>query len=450
MPSVRGRERILIAALLIGSAVASGALAGTTLAVVLAAPFAVATSLVGRPSPIGPAVGLVTIGLVLDLVAFRFGRLRPLTHGGQVPREWSDLLDARVVAVLYGARLGVGPLTILSTWGWWSAAVASALLGVGTAALVGATFGLVRQLVTVGVSLAAERHDHAGWFGRLRAWQRPSRGALTGIGMVGVAAIALVGCGSPSARPRLEPTPATATPLDATPAIATGPSSGEIDDAISDGNRSGTGTNDTTLSTSPAQLEDFVRPSPTGPTRTTAPPTTATVEPAVLAAALPGEIAGFEPIDEPMADRYLDIGAAAAIQPDPTEEIALLETRGYRGGWLRAFRNSDNDVAITSVYEFESAEEAEFYLEDGLILIGGYGGRFFDMEGLPGVRGFSQQVDGEEELVTLGAAFQAGPRWFLVYLLGSPDSVTPDQLVPVITAQRETELTLVGHPKGAS
>ena len=41
-----------------------------------------------------------------------------------------------------------------------------------------------------------------------------------------------------------------------------------------------------------------------------------------------------------------DLRAAADIQPDPTEEIALLETRGYRGGWIRAFRNDGNDVAV--------------------------------------------------------------------------------------------------------
>jgi hypothetical protein len=74
-------------------------------------------------------------------------------------------------------------------------------------------------------------------------------------------------------------------------------------------------------------------------------------------------------------------------------------------------------------------------------MIGGYGGRFFDIEGLPGVRGFSQRVDdGGEDLVALGAAFASGRRWFLLYLLGSPETVTPEALVPAVAAQWRAEL----------
>jgi hypothetical protein len=201
----------------------------------------------------------------------------------------------------------------------------------------------------------------------------------------------------------------------------------------------------------PAELEDVVRtniPEPTAGAAAETPgidpgePTggITVTGPAPLDEELLAAITGFEPIDEPDADRALDLVDAAGIQPDPTEEVALLETRGFRGGWLRAFRNDHNDVAVASVYEFRDEAEAEFYLEDGLITIGGYGGTFFDIPDLPGVRGFAQDIassDGEatESLVSLGASFHRGDRWYLLYFLGSPDRVTPEVLVPAIAAQ---------------
>ncbi len=103
---------------------------------------------------------------------------------------------------------------------------------------------------------------------------------------------------------------------------------------------------------------------------------------------------------------------------------------------------------MASVYQFADAAEAEFYLEDGLITIGGYGGKFFDVEGQPGVRGFVQYFSepdaaggpdevAAEELVSLGASFQTGPRWHLVYFVGSTETVTPDLLIPAVAAQRQ-------------
>lgn len=167
--------------------------------------------------------------------------------------------------------------------------------------------------------------------------------------------------------------------------------------------------------------------------------------PDALAAALPISLAGFTPIAEPEADRFLDLATASAIQPDPTEEVALLETRGFAGGWTRAFRSETNDVAVASVYHFKDEVEAEFYLEDGLITIGGYGGKFFDIPAMPGVRGFVQYFDGPidddgttEELVSLGAAFNVGPRWYLLYLVGSVDTATPERLIPAIAALSDT------------
>ena len=378
---------------------------------------------------------LVAVGVGLDLLALATGRLAPPSIGRQVPREWIEYFSPTTVAVLFGTRLGIGPSTILSTWTWWSVTVAAGLLGLGTATATGAVFGLVRGVTTMGGSLVIERKGGGSVMPRLRARRRPSWAALDLAALLAVALLVSVGCSDRTA-------PIGAPPSD----------TGEVGEPSSP---------DTPPVTNPAQLEDIVRP----PSNvTTIPPRSATGEPGLsahdpatvnqrdgsLAAAgspqqtvaadpvplsddLPAEIAGFAVLPGPETERFLDLGDAAALQPDPTEETALLETRGFRGGWTRAFRNATNDVAVASVYEFADPAQAEFYLEDGLITIGGYGGSFFDIEGLPGVRGFAQSFDDDgEELLSLGAAFQAGSRWYLLYIVGSPDTVTPDVLVAAI------------------
>lgn len=400
----------------------------------------------------GTVAVLIGTGATLDAIRLVVGRPGPPTLGRQVPAEWARIFPAPVTAALYGARLGVGPLTILSTWTWWSFTLAAALLGPGSAALTGATFGLVKLGLVAATSRAAdEAGDHHTVFGNLRAGQRPSWAAITMLSLA--LAVAASGCGSSgdAAEDANRPGPSDEPAIDAR-ASTVQP------------------TTDTTALISPAELEDVVRTDtatePTGDDQVTdeAGPTdiaTGSDAGTAIAGAFAGDdrdgetgarpsladdlvatIADYRAIDGPEADRFLDLRAAADIQPDPTEEVALLETRGFRGGWTRAFRNDHNDVAVASVYEFRDAVEAEFYLEDGLITIGGYGGTFFDIPGLPGVRGFAQDIsrsDGEatEDLVSLGASFNQGDRWYLLYFLGSPERVTPEVLVPAIAAQLE-------------
>lgn len=407
----------------------AGSLSGAVAAVAVAPLRAIAVA--QWPAPVATnrltLVGVaIALGLVLDGVTLATGRLKPITGGRQVPREWTRLFDAKIVSLLFGARLGIGPLTILSTWGWWVATITSALLGVVPAVTVGATFGFVRLVVTVAVSLVVHDRDHASWFGKLRARRRRGWAALNLAGLACLVSIAAVGCSGDE--PRTAPA-TTGPPRASVSAIESAASERPL--AAPEVIR-------------PTNLEEIVRVQTTlGPVA----PETIEVEPEIaepvsLEEVLTDEIDGFLPIDEPGADRQLDIRAAADIQPDPTEEIALLETRGFEGGWTRAFRNDTNDVAVTSVYQFEDVGEAEFYLEDGLITIGGYGGSFFEFEHLPGVRGFAQRFnDGDEELVSIGAAFQSGPRWFLTYIVGSPETVTPDLLAPIVAKQKELDTT---------
>ncbi len=114
-------------------------------------------------------LGVVAGAIVLDLAATRTRWLRPPAVGRQVPIEWGRMFPAPTVALLYGSRLGIGPMTILSTWLWWAATVGAALVGVGTSVAVGLTFGVVRLGSTAIASWLGDRRGHAAWFGRLRS-----------------------------------------------------------------------------------------------------------------------------------------------------------------------------------------------------------------------------------------------------------------------------------------
>ena len=409
--------------------------------------------------------------------------------GRQVPREWGRILPVPVAAGLYGARLGIGPLTILSTWTWWAVTLAAAVAGPAEAVLVGACFGLIRMVVSVAVSYSAMQPGDAVRYHRLNRIERPSWATINGLAALAVTAFVVSACSvshksveHADAQPvlRSEAAPTGWTP-DQSPRHAALPRLELVEpeqqsepEGTAEPGVSGVPNRTTSIGssqastasaaaptvTTPARLEDVVRSAQDHAAAATAAATTgaATMAPVptasavsdhpdALAAALVDTVDGFAPITEAEADRYLDLTAAAALQPDPTEEVALLETRGYRGGWTRAFRSEGNDVLVTSVYQFADGAEAEFYLEDGLIMIGGYGGRFFDLAGLPGVRGFAQELPGgddEGDLLALGATFNVGPRWHLVYLLGSSDTVNAETLVNAVQHQRNAALGAVG------
>lgn len=106
-------------------------------AAVLAAPVA--------PAPAWVGAALVGGAALADLIGWP-----PVASvRRQVPQAWSRLFAPVTVAGLYGARLGVGPLTVLNTWLWWAALAAGALAGLGAAVAAGAAFGLVRAATTV-------------------------------------------------------------------------------------------------------------------------------------------------------------------------------------------------------------------------------------------------------------------------------------------------------------
>lgn len=162
---------------------ASGGLAGFAAGV--------AWAVTGLPA-VGPAGALVivTAAVAADLVATRAPAVRALSVRRQVPTAWSSLFAPETVGLLYGARLGVGPLTILPTWLWWAAMVLGASAGPWAGAVTGAVFAAARATTTL---LAAEvtAGDAARRMGRLIAVGRPSAPviALAAL-LVGAAAFA--------------------------------------------------------------------------------------------------------------------------------------------------------------------------------------------------------------------------------------------------------------------
>lgn len=188
-PPVRGYRKLQVAVVLAAAAITSGALVGFALGVALAplgaliaaaAPPWLALSPGAGPSQAPPwlvAAVVTALAVALDVLAVRRGGPRPWSVRRQVPREWSRLFGPVTVAALYGARLGVGPLTILNTWLWWGAALLGGLGGPWTGAATGAAFATARIATLLAVSEWA-RHDMAVRMARVRRLdlQRAGRG----------------------------------------------------------------------------------------------------------------------------------------------------------------------------------------------------------------------------------------------------------------------------------
>lgn len=156
-PPVRGYRKLKVVVALAAAAIASGALAGFALGLVLAPVGAVLA--VAAPAWLAAAV-VTALALGLDALAAVRGRPRPWSVRRQVPQEWSRVFGPVTVAGLYGARLGVGPFTILNTWLWWASALLGGLGGPWAGAAAGAAFGAARIATMLAVSEWA-RHDMA-------------------------------------------------------------------------------------------------------------------------------------------------------------------------------------------------------------------------------------------------------------------------------------------------
>lgn len=137
------------------------------------------------PGPHAAAL-VVLAAVVLDLVAMRPRGPMPPSVRKQVPVEWSRLFEPPVVALLYGARLGAGPLTILPTWLWWGAFLLGAWMGPFQGVAVGLAFAAARALSTLGLGMWVRRRA-AERMGALRALERRTAYGLLLIAAAGAA-----------------------------------------------------------------------------------------------------------------------------------------------------------------------------------------------------------------------------------------------------------------------
>jgi hypothetical protein len=310
---------------------------------------------------------LALVGALLDVL-----RVRPPSVRAQVPAYWGRIFDARTVALLYGARLGIGPLTILPTWLWWAALLLGASEGPWPSALVGATFAVTRTLTSWAAGEVTTRTGPQ----RVHALDGRVRFAAALL----VAAVALASCsdGDGDEPARSEP----AADADETPTIELEP------------------TTTTTTTPETEALDDLLL--------------TSTIE-------------GFERD----GGGPLDLDAAAATEVDPEAERALLETRGFVAGVERRFRDDERVVYLAS-YEFRDEGSAAAYLVDGSETLTARDADVFDVP-LDGAVGFTT-VD-PDGFTAHAIAYTRGARWFLV-LVGSPDaSLGPDVAIELATRQ---------------
>lgn len=185
-PPVRGRHKLRVAGTLVAAAGISGGLAGFGAGVLAA--------VAGLPRPSAVvAAAVVAAAVSADFAVARRGRPRPPAVSTQVPQVWSAVFGPGTVAGLYGARLGVGPLTLLPTWLWWAMFGLAAATGPGAAAVAGATFGLVRTLAGIAAGEWAAPAG-VGRMQRLRAWE-PRVGTAASVAAAGVT-LALVAAGA--------------------------------------------------------------------------------------------------------------------------------------------------------------------------------------------------------------------------------------------------------------
>lgn len=181
-----------LTAYLVGSTV--GGLALGLLAGLLgsAVPASVRTSVLVT-SLVGAA--LLLLG-VLDVLAAR-GRLRLPSWQRQVDEQWLGEYRGWVYGVGFGAQLGFGLITIITSatvYGLVLVALWSGDVRVGL--LLGGTFGLVRALPVLTTRHAAEPMSLRRLLARVEQWARPAERLAAGsLAVAGAAVVAVVSTG---------------------------------------------------------------------------------------------------------------------------------------------------------------------------------------------------------------------------------------------------------------
>ena len=178
----RGNRWITTAGFYVASSVAGGATTGSLLGGLGA--------LVGIGSTT-PVALMIAATVCVAAASLDLGGIRPLGPRRQVNERWLDEFRGWVYGTGFGFQLGLGVVTIVSTWSMWAALALAFASGSAAAGLaIGATFGLVRAVPLFAVagadSPARLRRVHT----RLHRFRRPTTQA--GSALLLVAAITLL------------------------------------------------------------------------------------------------------------------------------------------------------------------------------------------------------------------------------------------------------------------
>lgn len=121
---------------------------------------------------LGLVAGLLGVGLVLDL---RVGGLSLPSWRRQVDEQWLTRYRGWVYGVGFGAQLGFGLVTIITSATTYAVVLLSALSGnTGAGLALGATFGLVRALPSLLMARVTDRDRLHRVFRRIESWAHPA------------------------------------------------------------------------------------------------------------------------------------------------------------------------------------------------------------------------------------------------------------------------------------
>jgi hypothetical protein len=359
------------------------------------------------------------------------GRPTPWSVRRQVPQAWSRLFGPATVAVLYGARLGIGPATILATWWWWAATSVSVAAGPGPAAAVGATFGVVRVLV---MHLAVVRIPVSTAGSAMSARLRRVRQLERTVGRLGLLAVAtalvvVAAACSGSDRPTLSattiddgPGAGVTTTVPPSPSIVADPPRPELAEPAAPTGSAGPADADA----GPGPAAPAPGPAPKAHAPDPAPEAAVAPIPLdelLLADEVPAVVAGAAVVpDGAPGSGPLDVEAAAAAEQDQQAEQALLETRRFVHGRERTWTTADptGARAYALVYEFADRAGAAAYLVDGREHLAARNATFWTVAGIDGATGFTQTDGGGPAAFTAQGVAFSRDRWFFLVVAGGP------------------------------
>lgn len=173
----------------IGASTAAGFLLGGALGAAGSA-----AGLEGTTVALALLAAALLAGLAFDL---RIGGLRLPTVARQVDDRWLYRYRGWVTGIGFGAQLGLGVATIVTTAFTYVAFLAAALSGsIAAGALIGGTYGLVRAATVLGGAVVDSPARLIEMHERLRRWERPARRVLLALQSTLLAAAVVVTAGN--------------------------------------------------------------------------------------------------------------------------------------------------------------------------------------------------------------------------------------------------------------